>query len=390
MEDRPPEPTVPVEKLLRDLRGGDESVEVVARVVTAERREITRRSDGGRRSLLSGLLSDGTATVRFTWWDPPKTTLERGTVLRVVNARVREFRGRPELSFDWRSRVGEASDAELPRPGATGSPAKRVNELADRDEGFSIAGRVVRVAPKNVTVREERRVVHEGVLADASGAIAFSSWTDFGLQAGEAIRIQGGYVSSFRHRPQLVLDERTNVERIEGGDLPAAEALSAPPPTTLSALDRARGGLGVAARGVVVAILPPSGLIYRCPTCRRTTQQGLCRTHGKVNGEPDLRARLVLDDGTSTATVEVGRAGTERLLGSTLDQVLEELRAQPDPGRIEEKLFEATFGTRWEVRGDAQRDDFGLTIYPTELKELTAAEPSGLSEVERALAELRT
>lgn len=390
MAEPPSESPPPAEKLLRDLRGAEEGVEVVARVVTAERREITRRTDGGRRSLLSGLLSDGTATVRFTWWDPPKTTIERGTVLRVVNARVREFRGRPELSFDWRSRVGEASEAELPRPGSAGFPPKRVVELVDRDEGFALAARVVRVAAKNVTVRDERRVVHEGVLADASGAIAFSSWTDFGLHAGEAIRIEGGYVSTFRRRPQLVLDERASVERIDGGDLPTAEELAAPTVTTLSQLDRARGGVGVLAHGVVVAILPPSGLIYRCPTCRRTTQQGLCRQHGKVDGEPDLRARLVLDDGTSTATVEVGRAETERLLGATLDQVLERLRGQPDPSRIEEQLFEAAFGTRWEVRGDAQRDDFGLTIYPTELKPLPPSDPTGLADLEKALAELRT
>ena len=100
------EPTPsPPEIRLRDLRPTPSPVEIIARVVSLERREITRRSDGSRRPLLSGLLSDGTATVRFTWWDPPREGIERGTVLRAAGAEVREFRGRPELTFNWKTRV---------------------------------------------------------------------------------------------------------------------------------------------------------------------------------------------------------------------------------------------------------------------------------------------
>ncbi|MGI0156425.1 MAG: OB-fold nucleic acid binding domain-containing protein, partial [Thermoplasmata archaeon] len=71
---------------MRDLRPTSPPVEVVARVVSVERREVTRRSDGSRRPLLSGLLHDGTGTVRFTWWDPPREGIERGTVLRAAGA----------------------------------------------------------------------------------------------------------------------------------------------------------------------------------------------------------------------------------------------------------------------------------------------------------------
>jgi ssDNA-binding replication factor A large subunit len=382
------EPSTPTEVRLKDLRRTEEGIAVIARVVSANRREITRKSDGGRRTMLSGLLSDGTASVRFTWWDPPPEGIERGMVLRAINAKVREFRGRLEVSFDWRSRVAEASPLELPAVAAAELPKRPLASLRPRDEGFSLEGRIVRVGEKNVTVAEERRVVFEGVLGDASGTLAFSSWTDFRLKAGEAVRISGGYVGSFRGRPQLVLDERAQVDRLAGIEVPDAQQFANAPPRSLADLEASAGGVDVCVEGIVVGLSPPSGIVYRCPTCRRQTQQGLCRLHGRVDGEPDLRARLVLDDGTGSATVQAGRADTELLGGFTLPELLERLRTQPDASRVEEELFERTFGERLRVRGDASRDDFGVSLYPSKIERIPAKVTAPLESLERRLSEV--
>jgi replication factor A1 len=386
-----PDETAPAatnEVRLKDLRATPDGVAIIARVVSATRREIQRKSDGGRRTLLSGLLSDGTASVRFTWWDPPPEGIERGTVVRAANAKIREFRGHLEVTFDWRSRVEEGSPLELPSVTAAELPKHALASLAPRDEGFSIEARVVRVGEKNVTVGEERRVVHEGVLGDESGTIAFSSWTDFRLRDGEALRIAGGYVGSFRGRPQLVLDERAQVERIPGTTLPSAERFSNSPARPIAEVEASGGGVDVFVEGVVVGLSPPSGLVYRCPTCRRLTQQGLCRLHGRVEGEPDLRARLVLDDGTGGATIQAGRADAESLGGFTLEEWLQRLRVQPDASQVEEALFERTFGERLRVRGDASRDDFGVSLYPTKIERLAASPAPTTGDLVRRLAEL--
>ena len=229
-----PTPSTPTEIRLRELRPSTSPVEFVARVVTCERRDVTRKSDGSRRPLLSGLLSDGTATVRFTWWDPPREGVERGVVIRAVGAEVREFRGRPEVTFSWKTRVGPASPAELPRVDAEEVPFRTVEQLRAADEGFRLEVRVLRVAPKSVTVGTERRVVYEGLIADRTGTIALSAWSDFGLKVGEAVRIAGGYVRGFRGRPQLVLDERSVVVRVEGNDLPDPAQLLAAPPRSIA------------------------------------------------------------------------------------------------------------------------------------------------------------
>jgi len=363
-----PTPTGPVESRLRDLRATTSPVEFVARVVTCERREVTRKADGSRRPLLSGLLSDGTATVRFTWWDPPREEIERGTVLRVVGAEVREFRGRPEVTFSWKTRVGPASPAELPRVDAEEIPFRTVHDLRPADEGFRIEVRVVRIAPKSVTVGTERRVVHEGLVADRTGAIALSSWSDFGLRTGEAVRMAGAYVRSFRGRPSLVLDERSSVVRVDGTDLPDPVELLRRPPRSIAEVEDEGGGETVAVEGVVVGLLPPSGLVYRCPTCHRSVRSGICRIHGQVEGQPDLRARLVLDDGTGALAVNANRADTERLWGVTLDEARGRLRNQPDPTLLEEEMLEALLGRRLRVRGLGTKDDFGVTVTPESIE----------------------
>lgn len=364
-----PEPfATPNETRLRDLRAGAAGVLILARVVAVERREITRRSDGGRRPLLSGLLSDGTATVRFTWWDPPRDGIERGTVLRAAGVEVREFRGRPELTFSWKTRVEPASAVELPKVTGEEFPLRQVRELAPPEEGFRLRARVLRVQPKTVTVGEDRRVVHEGLLADRTGSISFSSWSDFQLVAGEAIQVAGGYLRTFRGRQQLVLDDRSVVSRVEATDLPDPAELLRAGPKTIARVEDEGGGETVAVEGIVVGLLPPSGLVYRCPTCRRTVKSGICRVHGQVEGQPDLRARIVLDDGTGALTINAGRAETERLWGVTLAEARGRLREQPDPTILEEQILEALLGRRLRVRGQGTKDDFGVTVQPESIE----------------------
>lgn len=372
----PSEPRAPTDTRLRDLRPTEAPVQLLARVVTAERREYTNSADGRRRSFLSGLLSDGTATVRFTWWEPPAEGVDRGTVLRAVNVQVREFRGRPEVSFGYRTRVAPASELELPPVDGDDLPLRPIHELGGSEDGFRIEARVVRIAPRTVTVGTEQRAIFEGLLADRSGSIAFTSWSDFAFRAGEAVRIAGGYVRIFRHRPQLNLDERSVVTRIGGADLPPEAEVLSTPPRPIGQVEEAGGGESVAVEGVIVGVLPPSGLVYRCPSCQRTVAGGICPTHGAVQGVADLRGRFVLDDGTGSATVNAAREGTEMLWGITLEDALARLRDSPDPTLLQEQLFEATFGAHVRVRGRASKGDFGLTIYPETIERVNIDVPA--------------
>jgi ssDNA-binding replication factor A large subunit len=377
-ETEPPAPNAPVQLRLRDLRPMDVPVIIVGRIVSAQRREITRQSDGGRRPVVSGLLSDGTATVRFTWWDPPAEEIEPGTILRAGPIQLREFRGRTEISFNWKTRVAPASESDLPELTPEELPMRTVAELAEGDEGFRMDARVARVEPKTVSVGQERRLLHEGVVFDSSGSIPFTAWSDFRLARGDSIRVLGAYVGAFRGQPQLILDERAHVARSDGIGLPALDDWSHPTPMPIGLLEAARGSGHAAVVGTVVGLSPPSGLVHRCPTCGRGVSAGLCRTHGSVAGVPDLRARIVLDDGTGAMTLNADRALTERLWGRSLEQALADLRSSPDPSRIEEGILATLFGRRLRATGRAAADEFGLTMYPDDVQVLAVEPPKDL------------
>jgi replication factor A1 len=372
----------PVETRLRDLRVTDRPIAITARIVSVERREVKRKSDGGTRPVLSGLLSDGTATARFTWWDPPKEEIDRGSILRAAPVTVREFRGKPELSFGWRTRVAEANESELPILDPAELPRRTTAALAPGEEGFLLEARVAEVEPKSVTVGDERREIYQGLLEDAAGVVAFTAWTDFQLKVGEAVRLHGGYVRAFRGRPQLVLDERSHLERFPGAGLPAAGASSRAPPQLLGLLAEGRGAERATVEGVAVAAQPPSGLVQRCPSCPRLATEGVCRIHGAVQPLADLRLRLVLDDGTGNLTVNLDRAEAERVTGRTLEECRALLAERADPAAVADDLLGRVFGKTFRARGPVTRDEYGLSMYPTEVV-LVLREAE---EAERALA----
>ena len=354
---------------LRDLRPSTTPVEILARVVQVQRREFSRPAENRRQTYLSGLLSDGTATVRFVWWEPPHEDVERGIVLRATGVQVQEYQGRPELVFSFRTRVAPGSDAELPRVDSEEVAFVTIDQIRERQEGFRLEARVVRVNERTVTVGTEPRRLYEGLFADRTGIIGFTSWSDFALREGEAIRVAGTYVRPFRRRPQIVLDEHSVVTRCDGSDLPAPEAVLAARAETVAGLEKKGGSELATIEGGIVGVLPPSGLVYRCPSCRRAVSGGYCATHGQVEGVADLRSRLVVDDGTGAVTVNASGPETERLWGVSLDDAIHRLRKAPDPSLLEANVADEVVGKRVRVRGRIFPDDFGLNVYPEAVEE---------------------
>ncbi|HEV2316947.1 MAG TPA: hypothetical protein VGV89_05165 [Thermoplasmata archaeon] len=366
----------PSEVLLKDLRVSDESFLITARVVSVTRREVRRKSDGQRRPVLAGLLSDGTATVPFTWWDPPTEDIEPGTVLRAGPVRASIFRGRVELSFGWKTQVAPASVSELPDVPDVGMPTKKVAELRAGDEAFALEARVLEIEPKFVTVSSERREIREGLFGDGTGLIAFTAWVELPLVRGAAVRVTGAHVGSFRGRPQISLDERASVAPSDEGRLPGLEELLRDSPVELGRLEGSPGSERATIAGRAVAVQPPSGLVWRCPQCRRVLRGGSCRVHGVADGVPDLRMRVVVDDGTGTVTVNLERPQVESLTGRTLEQCLAQVRDRMDPAAIESQLFLELFGHRVIATGPIRRDDFGLGMYPKTVRRSGASTPT--------------
>lgn len=356
-----------VTKTVRELMPGEPSVSLLARIVSVNEKEIA--TEGGSKGILYGFLGDPTGTVPYTAWNPEGLELEKGDVVRIQNAYTKEFKGRVEVHLGNRAVVTKEDADLLPpveatRPSAPAGPATpaKVVDLREGVSNVSLAARVLSVETREVKVGGEARTVHSGVIADDTGKVQFSAWKDFGLQAGDGVRIEGGYVKTWRGIPQLSFDERATVTKLAAEALPAAEALALSPRMWIEDLAERGGAVDVTVRGILIDIKDGSGLVYRCPECRRVLRKNVCRIHGEVQGNADLRVKGVVDDGSGAITAVFGKELTEQLLEKTVEECIAQAKEAMDQEVVRDELADLLIAQPVEVRGNVTSDDYGLMM----------------------------
>ena len=77
-----------VSKTIRELIPGEQSVDLLCRIVAVDGRQID--VEGGSKAILYGILGDQTGTVPFTAWVVEGLDLHKGDVIRVRNAYTKE------------------------------------------------------------------------------------------------------------------------------------------------------------------------------------------------------------------------------------------------------------------------------------------------------------
>jgi len=307
--------------------------------------------------------------VPYTAWNPEGLKLAKGEVVRIQNAYTKEFKGRVEVHLGNRAVVTKEDDDLLPAlgggrppaPSGPATPAKTV-DLREGVSNIALVARVLSVETRDVKVNGEAKAVYGGVLADDTGKVQFSAWKDFGLQAGDAVRIEGGYVKSWRGIPQLSFDERAAVTKLAADAVPAADALAQSPRMWIEDLAERGGAVDTTVRGILIDIKDGSGLVYRCPECRRVLRKNVCRIHGEVQGNADLRVKGVVDDGSGAITAVFGRELTEQLLEKTLEECIAHAKEAMDQEVVRDELADLLIAQPVEVRGNVTSDDYGLMM----------------------------
>jgi len=361
-----------VVRKLAELRADEPSVDLLVRVVTANRKTVQVGS--GPKEIVYGIMDDGTKTVQYTAWDASNFPYARGDVLRVVGAYTKPWRDEVQVNLGDRVAVTKEADDALPLPplgaatgGPGGAPGESAGAVKVRDfrtglRGLDVVVRVLAVGPRKVTVKGEERTVWGGTVADETGRSEFSSWNDFDLKAGEVIRLRGGYIRSWRSVPQLSFDSRDSIERLPDDTLPSAEVLDVETVVAIEELERRGGAQAVAVQGIVIEVREGSGLVFRCPECRRVVRKGACSVHGRVEATPDLRVKGVLDDGTGAISFVMGRELTEGLLGKTLDECKAMAQEAFDAEVVRDLLADRLVARPARIVGNVLADDFGLMM----------------------------
>lgn len=189
----------------------------------------------------------------------------------------------------------KANDVKV-ATGGTSSDAK-INDLKNKQWVN------LRVIVKQLWESTADSITQAGLIADDTGALKFTSWTNAGMpevEEGKSYIFKNVVVNEYNDRLQINLNKTSSIEELKE--------------------DIEAGSTEVTIAGALVSIQAGSGLIKRCPDCNRALFKGGCSEHGKIEGVYDIRIKGILDDGATATNILFDRALTEQITGITLDE----------------------------------------------------------------------
>ncbi|MCU0798996.1 MAG: hypothetical protein MUC62_04935 [Candidatus Thermoplasmatota archaeon] len=347
---------------LSELQGNEIGVEVTVRCLSSNQR--LQMTQNGERTLCTGLVADETMIRRFVSWEGH--ALEKDKCYTLKGASVRTFRGELELNLGSYAVVDEAPEgtlsnldiSKLPRYGAIIEVS--LKDLRAGQGNVFVKGKVLSAEKRQIETEKGAKRIVDGMLADESKRVRFTSWHDFGFEVGDVISIKGAYVKEWRGIPQLNFDERAEVEKLPEVDFDVMRT----PRLAAEELQQS-GASDVEVAGTVIEIRDGSGLIFRCPSCNRALAGGSCTVHGPQEGIVDLRAKIIIDDGTGALSAVLNTELTEQVLGMSVKEC--ETKFCDSESRLVDHLVQKLLGRDLVLRGNVMKDEFGPSMLPAKL-----------------------
>ena len=300
----------------------------------------------------TGLLGDATGSIKFVKWaksDLPNLELGKSYLLKKMV--TDEFQGRFSVKLNRTSQI-EPLEAEVEAKPASRAPQQvTVAEINEPGKWVDLRVKVAQLWETN-----SEAISQSGLLGDETGSIKFVKWVKADLpdlEEGKSYRLKNLVTDEFQGRFSVKMNRTSQIEPLD--------------------VDVEIGSIAAEFSGALVDVQKGSGLIKRCPVCKRSLAKGVCSEHGKVDGTYDLRIKAVLDDGRKVQDLLVNRETTERLLNLTLEEAkqmaMEALDHEVVRSLIESKLM----GRYYSVTGP-RIDRYLLVESITELSPASAAQ----------------
>jgi len=338
---------------LAGLTTEHDNVTATVRVLTKGTRSI--RYQGEDITIREGEFADETGTVSYTAWQ--EFGFEPGDTVTVGNAGVREWEGSPELNLgDSTSVALESEDLEVPDD--IGGERDLI-DLEPGDRGRTVEVSVVEVEERTIDGRDGETEILSGVVGDETGRLPFTDWDPHPeIETGESVRLEDVYVREYRGAPSVNVSEFSTVTALNE----AVSVTDTAPSMSIGEAVIGGGLFDVELSGNIIEVRDGSGLIQRCPECNRAIQNGECRSHGQVDGEDDLRTKAILDDGTGTCTLILGRDLTEEIYGGDLDDARDAAREAMDREVVADAITAELVGDAYRARGSLSVDEYGANL----------------------------
>jgi replication factor A1 len=315
----------------------------------------------------TGLIGDGTGSIKFVKWAKSGLpNMEVGKSYLLKRVVTDEFSGRFSVKLNRTSQI-ELMDRDIEAKTAASKPVEELKVFNIDEPGRWID---LRVKVTQLWDSNSDAISQAGLIGDETGSIKFVKWSKAGLSdlvEGKSYLLKNVVTDEFQGRFSVKLNRTSRIEELKE--------------------DITIGSQATEFTGALVDVQNGSGLIKRCPTCKRSLAKGICGEHGKVEGVYDLRVKAVLDDGRRVQDILINRETTERLVGLTLEDAkqmaMEALDHEVVKGLIESKLI----GRYYTVTGP-RVDRYILVEMISEALPVTIRDVDELIGMAESLAEL--
>lgn len=247
----------------------------------------------------TGLIGDTTGSIKFVKWAKSGLPdLEVGKSYLLKRLVTDEFQGRFSVKLNRTSQIEPLEQEVEAKPGSRAVEQLKVVEIDEPGSWIDLKVKVVQLWETNSDA-----ISQSGLIGDETGSIKFVKWAKADLpnmEEGKSYHLRNLVTDEFQGRFSVKLNRTSRIEPLE--------------------VEVEVGSQAAQFSGALVDIQKGSGLIKRCPTCKRSLAKGICSEHGKVEGTYDLRIKGVIDDGLRVQDVLINRETTERLVGLTLEE----------------------------------------------------------------------
>ena len=281
-----------------------------------------------------GLLGDETGIIKFTIWKNAELPeLEQGDSYLLKSVVIGEYNGKYQVQFNKNSSVERLAE-DIQVGSSDFVPTLRDSELRNivdltGGQWVTIKGKVVQLWENSHETIEQA-----GLIGDPTGVIKFTNWSSADLPdmvEGKSYLLKNVVVNEYGGKVQIQLNRSSSIEELDE--------------------DIKVGTSTFTYTGAMVDIQTGSGLIKRCPECKRALVKGACAEHGKIKGEYDLRIKAVLDSGTTTQDILINRKITEELVELSLESAITMAADALDPGVVLDKLKHELIGRYYTASG---------------------------------------
>lgn len=298
-------------------------VNLLARIISLKPDVIVKRDGSGSLDIFRGTFADSSGKISFLSWVP--INHEIGDLVKIEGAMIRKFRETPEVNINDRTKIEKYHDNNF----ASTEELSEVttSKIGDLRNGMKDVITTVQVESwqsRTFTNSDgEEKTVRSGDIMDPTGRCRLTAWCEIDPKPGDFLHLTGARVQFWQGSPDLVVDNLDQVSNLTDAPWESIDPEQHWVDIELSKLVTSGSRRGIKTKGTIVAIRSDSGIIQRCPECRRILRESACLDHGPQQGVEDLRLKFVVDNGIHNASLILGKEPSEKLLGNTQEAVKE-------------------------------------------------------------------